>query len=269
MGRKRPKVLKPWCWYCRRDFDDEKVLIHHQRTKHFKCVLCGRKLFSGPGLVIHCLEVHGEIISHIQNSHAAYDNINIEISGSNGIPAEDLIKRQEQKLGLKFSEEELHPYKKYMSKSMVVPISQITPNLSVPPPINYMNMNPINLPSVPTVQSINVNTPTGITQNCIPGSNVNFPPTNLNHPPNLMLGEAGLPNSIQKPAMDYRSMPTYNYEYQTHPFNTVTPICGNFKNAISSPSTEEAIPPTTNGSDDQENTKELFNAYSTSKVDKI
>ncbi|VDL80543.1 unnamed protein product [Nippostrongylus brasiliensis] len=60
MGRKKKKIEKPWCWYCNREFDDEKVLIQHQKAKHFKCHICHKKLFSGPGLAIHCMQVFHE-----------------------------------------------------------------------------------------------------------------------------------------------------------------------------------------------------------------
>jgi hypothetical protein len=35
MGRKSRKYeeAKPWCFYCDREFDDEKILIQHQRAK--------------------------------------------------------------------------------------------------------------------------------------------------------------------------------------------------------------------------------------------
>uniref|UniRef100_A0A8C8ZUF6 Zinc finger protein 207 n=1 Tax=Prolemur simus TaxID=1328070 RepID=A0A8C8ZUF6_PROSS len=55
MGRKKKKQLKPW--YCNRDFDDEKILIQHQKAKHFKCHICHKKLYTGPGLAIHCMQV--------------------------------------------------------------------------------------------------------------------------------------------------------------------------------------------------------------------
>lgn len=53
------------CWfctltlirYCNRDFDDEKILIQHQKAKHFKCHICHKKLYTGPGLAIHCMQV--------------------------------------------------------------------------------------------------------------------------------------------------------------------------------------------------------------------
>jgi tRNA(Ile2) C34 agmatinyltransferase TiaS len=55
MGKKRryPDVeevlAKPWCYYCERTFDDLKILISHQKAKHFKCDRCGRRLNTAGG----------------------------------------------------------------------------------------------------------------------------------------------------------------------------------------------------------------------------
>ena len=43
--------------YCNREFDDEKVLVFHQKAKHFKCHICHKKLYTAPGLAIHCSQV--------------------------------------------------------------------------------------------------------------------------------------------------------------------------------------------------------------------
>jgi len=43
--------------YCNREFDDEKILVQHQKAKHFKCSICHKRLFTGPGLSIHCMQV--------------------------------------------------------------------------------------------------------------------------------------------------------------------------------------------------------------------
>lgn len=48
--------------YCNREFDDEKILIQHQKAKHFKCHICHKKLYTGPGLSIHCMQVITMII---------------------------------------------------------------------------------------------------------------------------------------------------------------------------------------------------------------
>ena len=48
--------------YCNREFDDEKILIQHQKAKHFKCHICHKKLYTGPGLSIHCMQVSARYI---------------------------------------------------------------------------------------------------------------------------------------------------------------------------------------------------------------
>src|ERR1700744_2186590 len=42
-------IARPWCYYCERDFDDLKILISHQKAKHFKCERCGRRLNTSGG----------------------------------------------------------------------------------------------------------------------------------------------------------------------------------------------------------------------------
>ncbi|VDP32403.1 unnamed protein product [Soboliphyme baturini] len=99
MGRKKKKVVKPWCWYCNREFDDDKILIQHQKAKHFKCHICHKKLYTGPGLAIHCMQVHKESIERIPNSIPARGSTEIEIYGMEGVPEEDLKYHDLQKLG--------------------------------------------------------------------------------------------------------------------------------------------------------------------------
>jgi hypothetical protein len=45
-------LARPWCYYCERDFDDLKILISHQKAKHFKCDRCGRRLNTAGGKFI-------------------------------------------------------------------------------------------------------------------------------------------------------------------------------------------------------------------------
>jgi len=90
MGRKKRKVMKPWCWYCNRDFEDDKVLLQHQKAKHFKCHVCNKRLLSGPGLAIHCVQVHKETIDKIPASLPGRSSTDIEIYGMDGIPYDDM-----------------------------------------------------------------------------------------------------------------------------------------------------------------------------------
>ncbi|GAB0089920.1 BUB3-interacting and GLEBS motif-containing protein ZNF207 [Sergentomyia squamirostris] len=109
MGRKKKKASKPWCWYCNREFEDDKILVQHQKAKHFKCHICHKKLYTGPGLSIHCMQVHKETIDKVPNSLPNRSNIEIEIYGMEGIPAEDLRDHDKQKNGSKSDSDDDEP----------------------------------------------------------------------------------------------------------------------------------------------------------------
>lgn len=96
MGRKKKKLMKPWCWYCNREFDDEKILVQHQKAKHFKCSICHKRLFTGPGLSIHCMQVHKETIDKVPNAIPGRTNIELEIYGMEGIPEADTKEHERQ-----------------------------------------------------------------------------------------------------------------------------------------------------------------------------
>ncbi|KAJ1559413.1 hypothetical protein HK405_010729, partial [Cladochytrium tenue] len=76
--------------YCNRDFDDEKVLLDHQRARHFKCQTCNKRLNTAGGLQIHCQQVHKETITKIDNAIPGRESCEIEIFGMEGVPIEDL-----------------------------------------------------------------------------------------------------------------------------------------------------------------------------------
>lgn len=76
--------------YCNREFDDEKILVQHQKAKHFKCSICYKKLYTGPGLAIHRMQVHKEALDKIPNALPNRNNTDIEIYGMEGIPEVDL-----------------------------------------------------------------------------------------------------------------------------------------------------------------------------------
>ncbi|KAI8824352.1 uncharacterized protein EV422DRAFT_576752 [Fimicolochytrium jonesii] len=90
MGKKKRKEMKPWCWYCDREFEDEKVLIDHQRIKHYKCTECGKKLNTANGMVIHMQQVHKQPCTTVNNALPGRDSVDIEIFGMVGVPEEDL-----------------------------------------------------------------------------------------------------------------------------------------------------------------------------------
>ncbi|KAL7069385.1 zinc finger, C2H2 type domain-containing protein [Cryptosporidium serpentis] len=101
MGRKKRRGMetKPFCYYCNREFSDEKVLIQHQKAKHLKCLHCNRKLDTATGLTVHMLQVHKETLSKVPNAIAGRDNPELVIYGMNGVPLE-LISEKQKKLSV-------------------------------------------------------------------------------------------------------------------------------------------------------------------------
>jgi hypothetical protein len=88
-GAREQEVFKPFCYYCDRVFDDEKVLIEHQKARHFKCTQCSRKLTNARSLVVHLSKVHKEIITKVPNAMEGRDSLDIPIEGVHGIPEGD------------------------------------------------------------------------------------------------------------------------------------------------------------------------------------
>jgi len=85
MGRKKrnraeeDKETKPYCTYCDKLFQDDKVLETHQKAKHFKCTACDKKLSSAGGLVVHMYNQHKQTITTIANSKPGRESISAEI----------------------------------------------------------------------------------------------------------------------------------------------------------------------------------------------
>ncbi|XP_053675503.1 BUB3-interacting and GLEBS motif-containing protein ZNF207 [Anopheles nili] len=145
MGRKKKKASKPWCWYCNREFDDEKILVQHQKAKHFKCHICHKKLYTGPGLSIHCMQVHKESIDKVPNSLPNRSNIVIEIYGMEGIPPEDIREHEKQKNGNRSESEEEEPaHKKIKQQEASVPQGMMQmQNMMTPHMQAAYGMNPM------------------------------------------------------------------------------------------------------------------------------
>ncbi|KAK3129448.1 hypothetical protein QOZ80_6BG0479860 [Eleusine coracana subsp. coracana] len=90
MGKKKKRVDKVFCYYCDREFDDEKILVQHQKAKHFKCHVCHKKLSTASGMAIHVLQVHKESVTKVPNAKPGRESTEIEIFGMQGIPADVL-----------------------------------------------------------------------------------------------------------------------------------------------------------------------------------
>ncbi|RKF81267.1 putative c2h2 finger domain-containing protein [Golovinomyces cichoracearum] len=90
-------LARPWCYYCERDFDDLKILISHQKAKHFKCERCGRRLNTAGGLSVHMNQVHKETLTNVDNSLPNRQGLEVEIFGMEGIP-DDIVQAHNQRI---------------------------------------------------------------------------------------------------------------------------------------------------------------------------
>ncbi|KAI3622999.1 hypothetical protein CBS14141_004332 [Malassezia furfur] len=88
--KKKAPQLDAWCWYCDREFEDEKVLIQHQKARHFKCHLCPRRLNTAGGLAVHLGQVHKAEPTALENTLPGRSSFEIEIYGMVGVPEPDL-----------------------------------------------------------------------------------------------------------------------------------------------------------------------------------
>ena len=75
-----------WCFYCDREFVNEKVLVEHQKEKHLKCHECGRRLATAGGLVIHTDKVHKVQCTKVYNALPGRGSVEFEVFGMKGIP---------------------------------------------------------------------------------------------------------------------------------------------------------------------------------------
>ncbi|KAL4871630.1 hypothetical protein BDV12DRAFT_25292 [Aspergillus spectabilis] len=111
MGKKRRSptlqelLEQPFCYYCNKEFIDLKVLISHQKAKHFKCERCGRRLNTAGGLSVHMSQVHKEQLTSVDNALPGRSSLDVEIFGMEGVP-EDVIQSHNQRVIAQFQQAE-------------------------------------------------------------------------------------------------------------------------------------------------------------------
>ena len=81
-------LTRPWCYYCERDFDNLKVLVDHQKARHFKCGHCNKRLGTSKGLAIHTNQVHKVTVTTVSNALPNREGLEPEIFAMEGIPKE-------------------------------------------------------------------------------------------------------------------------------------------------------------------------------------
>lgn len=143
MGRKnkhKVKFLKPFCYYCDRDFDDEFVLHQHQKARHFSCHACHKKFSTAASMATHVLQVHKEQVLKVPNAKAGRDAIELDIFGMEGVPPQLIEHRA---LGMPTKKPKL-----YEDESMS--------NIVLPPVVFTAWPMPVMSGSINTVQMVNM-----------------------------------------------------------------------------------------------------------------
>ncbi|KAK8797214.1 hypothetical protein WA158_004424 [Blastocystis sp. Blastoise] len=102
MGRKKREQIKEdfWCYYCEREFENEKTLMTHQSARHFKCSTCHKKLNDLDGLINHIANIHKGTISEVPNAIKGREGIKMFVFGMTGIPKELKIAHYAKKYGV-------------------------------------------------------------------------------------------------------------------------------------------------------------------------
>jgi hypothetical protein len=88
----RSQELQPFCFFCDREFDNEAVLIQHQKARHFKCHVCHKKMATVNSLNIHLVNVHKETLKRVPNAKEGRDSLDFgDIYGMEYVPQEYLV----------------------------------------------------------------------------------------------------------------------------------------------------------------------------------
>jgi hypothetical protein len=92
------RLASTFCYYCERPFDDDRILLNHQRQKHFLCSECGKRLNTIGGLKTHMENVHKGTIKKVENAIEGREDIRVEIYAMEGVPPEMIATKRAQVL---------------------------------------------------------------------------------------------------------------------------------------------------------------------------
>jgi len=147
MGRKKKRDKQIiFCYYCDRIYENERVLIQHQRAKHFKCPQCHKRISTAQGMMVHMFQVHKETIEHVPAAKEGRDSFDVEIFGMDGVPAEVVEKKRIKVFG-----EAAKKRKKVSSpqQQQLLPIAQQQAHeIKIPGTRNVFSIGPRNTPGV-------------------------------------------------------------------------------------------------------------------------
>ena len=121
MGRKKRYIvnLKPFCYYCDKEFNNEVILHQHQKAKHFSCKECKNRFFStAPAIETHMLQYHHKKINSVPQAKAGRNSFEISIYGMDGVPMDLIHEKLEDKVDHK---------RKRLTKKGLIKIDVLTP----------------------------------------------------------------------------------------------------------------------------------------------
>lgn len=103
MGRKSRHmvILKPFCYYCDKEFNNEIILHQHQKSRHFNCNICKKRFSTAPALETHMIQVHKNKLPRVPNAKTGRDTFEISIYGMDGVPMELLNYKLAEKVAYK------------------------------------------------------------------------------------------------------------------------------------------------------------------------
>lgn len=76
MGRKKREEveLKPFCYYCDKEFKNENILFKHLKSRHLACKDCHRKFSTAKALADHSLMRHQMSLDKVHNAKKGRDS---------------------------------------------------------------------------------------------------------------------------------------------------------------------------------------------------
>mmetsp|Transcript_11194 Transcript_11194/g.11260 ORF Transcript_11194/g.11260 Transcript_11194/m.11260 type:complete len:192 (-) Transcript_11194:27-602(-) len=103
MGKKKRgvTVLKPFCYYCDKEFENANILLQHQKNRHFACKSCSRKFSTAASMSTHMSQVHNIAVTKVPNAKAGRDQVDKNVYGMEGVPAEVIEERLQIKVNKK------------------------------------------------------------------------------------------------------------------------------------------------------------------------
>jgi len=201
MGRKK-KRERPFifCYYCNRIFENERVLIQHQRAKHFQCSRCNKKISSARGLQIHAFQVHQKTVDSVPGSKEDRGSFDLEIFGMDGVP-QDIIDSMRVKVLGEAAAKKAKTSNIYSENQIQIPgMPRTLRNQSPPNPLGMPLLRPHMLPVGP-MQGFNPLVPPMVR---VPSPPLGLPPpgglVQLPHPSGLQRPALIMPTSVNGPA---------------------------------------------------------------------